>query len=72
MLCVFDRYSEYGAKQTVATMVLFSYDKGKLEMNSRKALSDAIAHGFQDKINSGIENEYKLSFYDCKVSGLRC
>lgn len=47
----------------VATKILFSYDNkvGKFELNSQKALSEAIAHGFQDKINPGIENEYKFS-----------
>lgn len=46
--------------QMVATKVLFSYERGQFQLNSQKALSDAIAHGFQEKIHPGIENEYKL------------
>jgi hypothetical protein len=46
---------------TVATKILFAYENGHFQLNSAKALSEAIAHGFEDKVNPGTENEFKLS-----------
>ncbi|MBC7741200.1 MAG: DUF748 domain-containing protein [Bdellovibrionaceae bacterium] len=46
---------------TVASKILFSYDKGNFEWNFGHAIRTAIAHGFEDKIEPGIENTYQLS-----------
>jgi hypothetical protein len=48
-------------EKTLATKVLFSYEAGKFQINSAKALSEAIKNGFSEKINEGLDNEISLS-----------
>lgn len=47
--------------KSVATKILFSYQNEKFDWNAAHAISTAIQHGFQDKIQPGIENLYSLT-----------
>lgn len=49
------------ADKSVATRVMFSYDdKDSFQWNASHAISTALQHGFQDKLNPGLENIYAL------------
>ncbi|MEZ0391508.1 MAG: DUF748 domain-containing protein, partial [Pseudobdellovibrionaceae bacterium] len=47
--------------KTMATKVLFTYNNGDLEINSAKAISDAIGNSFENEVPEGIEDEISLS-----------
>ncbi len=47
--------------KTLATKVLFSYEKGEFNINSGKAISEAFKNGFSEKIPEGIDDEISLS-----------
>ncbi len=49
------------ADKSVATRVVFSYDaKDSFQWNASHAISTALAHGFKDKLEPGLENIYDL------------
>lgn len=47
--------------KTLATKVLFAYDKDGIQINSAKAISEAFKNGFSDPLNEGLEDEISLS-----------
>lgn len=47
--------------KTLATKILFSYNKGEFNLNSAKAISEAFKNGFSEKIPEGIDDEISLS-----------
>lgn len=47
--------------KTLATKVDFSYRGNKFDWNASKAFSEAIEHGYGDKLQPGLENKYKLN-----------
>ncbi|MBC7420255.1 MAG: DUF748 domain-containing protein [Bdellovibrio sp.] len=47
--------------KSVATKIIFSYTKDDFQWNASHAISTAIAHGFQDKVEPGLENLYSLN-----------
>ncbi len=48
-------------ERTLATKVLFSYDKEGFKLNSSKAISEAFKNGFSEKIPEGVDDEITLS-----------
>ncbi len=54
--------------KTLATKVLFSYEKGEFNINSAKAISEAFKNGFSEKIPEGIDDEISLSKDSMNIS----
>ncbi len=47
-------------KKSVATLIPFTMDKSGVHVDKGEALSKAIQHGFEQKLNPGIEDRLKL------------
>lgn len=47
--------------KTLATKVLFAYEKGEFKVNSAKAINEAIKNGFGDPLPPGIDDEIGLN-----------
>lgn len=47
--------------KTLATKILFSYENNEFNINSKKAISEAIKNGFSEKIPEGVDDEISLS-----------